>query len=137
MTLPRVLPDPMAKAMSERELESAVLEIAATYGWLRFHAARAFGRDGRMFTAQRGDTGFLDLVLARRGSIVVTELKALQGRLSPPQRDWLGELSGDPIWATGSCEAPVYRALGDGCRLVVAVFTPADLRSGEIERVLR
>lgn len=48
--------------------------------------------NGRWRTPFEGDKGFPDTVIARRGRIIVAELKANDGRPEPEQLRWLEEL---------------------------------------------
>lgn len=69
-------------AMSEADLQSAVLDLCKLYGLLAYHT-----HDSR-----RSNPGFPDLVIVGRRRIVYRELKSHRGRLSEPQREWLRRL---------------------------------------------
>lgn len=71
-------------AISEREWQAQVEEYARLRGWLTYHT-----RDSRGSTE-----GFPDLVMVRRGVIVVAELKTEKGQPSIEQYQWLYELAG-------------------------------------------
>lgn len=80
--------------MTERELQRAVLGLAATHHWRAVHflPARSM-RDGRAFlTAQQGDKGFPDLVLLRPPRLIFAELKSDRGRVDFDQATWLNSL---------------------------------------------
>ena len=65
-------------AMSEKQFQAAVLDLAKRHGWLCFHA----------FDSRRSQAGFPDLLLLKRRLIVV-ELKAETGRITRSQEEWL------------------------------------------------
>jgi hypothetical protein len=89
-------------AMTEDQWKREVLEYAGLGGWQVVHFLPAtVVRRGRRrtMTHQEGQAGFPDLVLARRGVVLVRELKREDGALSAGQREWLehlGELGG--VW---------------------------------------
>ena len=93
--------------MSERDLQRAVMDLAALKGWKPYSIP-----DSRRATS----AGYPDLTLARPGRLVFAELKAHRGRLSPAQYDWLGTLK--------SAGAEVY------------VWKPEQWLDGTIERTL-
>ena len=92
---------------SERDFQEAVTGMAEGYGYITYHT----------FDSRRSDAGFPDIVAVRPGRIVYIELKAMQGRLSDAQREWLAALN------AGGGE--------------VFVFRPCCWNSGELENVLR
>lgn len=69
-------------AMSERDWQQRVLDLAALRGWRTFHA----------YDSRRSAPGWPDLALVRRGRLVLAELKAEAGRVSCEQRQWLDDL---------------------------------------------
>lgn len=79
--------------ISEQAFQSVVIELARWHGWLVFHPLPAQNGRGAWRTAQAGDTGFPDLVLAHptRG-LIFAELKSAIGRLSDQQTRWLTTL---------------------------------------------
>lgn len=106
--------------MTERELQSAVLECAELLGWLCYHPRPARTADGWRTAAQgNGASGFPDVVMAhsKQRRLLFVELKSAAGRLRPEQTRWLDTL------ALAYCEMRVWR--------------PADWLSGDIERCLR
>lgn len=70
--------------MSEKELQSTLVQAASLTGWLVYHT-----HDSR-----RSAPGFPDLVLvhAVRGEIAFIECKAEKGRLTEDQQRWLAAL---------------------------------------------
>lgn len=79
--------------LSEKAFQHQVEHLAHVYGWSVYHALPAMNAAGRWRTAQSGDIGFPDLVLAHpsRG-VIFAELKAQRGRVSVSQRIWLNTL---------------------------------------------
>ena len=98
-------------AMSEDDLKAAVIQLARDNGWRVCHFRPAKTEKGWR-TPIEGDKGLPDLVLARRGVVLLAELKSATGRLTDGQKEWLEHLG------------------AMGC-----VWRPADL--SEIERTLR
>ena len=87
-----------ALAMSERQLEDAVIRLATMLGWL-CHAERpAMKADGTWSTPIKGRRGFPDLTLARDGVVLFRELKSDKGRLRPDQKVWLDALPDADVW---------------------------------------
>ncbi len=82
------------KRESEGDFLSWVIDYAHLKGWLAAHFRPAKTEAGWR-TAVQGDAGFLDLVLARNGVVIIAELKSEIGTLSPPQEAWLAALQGD------------------------------------------
>lgn len=79
--------------MTEAQLQTAVIALAHTTGWLVHHAVPSMNRRGVWATHQIGDNGFPDLVLAHpKGRVIFAELKSMKGKLSPLQSRWLGVL---------------------------------------------
>lgn len=63
--------------MTERELQTAVLDLAGLLGWLAYHT----------FDSRRSQAGFPDLVLVRE-RIIFVELKTEKGQLTEAQKHW-------------------------------------------------
>ena len=86
----------LLEAMTEAQLQKAIVDTAWRHGWLVHHdpPVRVVRKDGtfRHRTAIEGDAGFPDLVLARGGETIVVELKTTHGRFEPGQREWLQAL---------------------------------------------
>jgi hypothetical protein len=100
-----------AKAMSEDDLTTQILELAAGLGWsLTYHVP-----DSRRVSA----AGFPDWVLAspKQHRVIYAELKTETGRLTPEQRQWLDVLT------DGGHEVYIWR--------------PRDLLCGHIRDVLK
>lgn len=77
---------------------ATLLEAAAHFGWGRHHQRPARTVNGYR-TAITGDTGYPDLVLARRGQVLHFEIKGQNGYPTKnaktgryPQLDWLANL---------------------------------------------
>ena len=101
-------PDPRL-AMSERELQDAVNELAQYLGWRIHHAS----------DSRRSHAGLPDLIAVHRvqGRVLFAELKTERGRLRTEQVAWLEDLKATP--------AECY------------LWRPGDWLSGSIEAVLR
>lgn len=102
MTAVRAVP-PALFDQDEKSFTDQVLDLAALYRWRRAHF-----RPGRTMAGWRtpvaGDgAGFPDLILLKGARIVVAELKARRGRLSPDQLDWL------EAWRQVGVEVYVWR----------------------------
>lgn len=98
-----------AKAMSERQLQDQIIELAKRMGFIVYHT-----HDSR-----RSEAGFPDLVLVhpKQLRIVWRELKSETGTTTPEQKVWISTLS----------------LVGED----VDVWRPRDWVSGRIERELR
>jgi len=79
--------------MTETQFLQRVVDTAKLYGWLVTHFRPAKTERGWR-TALQGDSGFVDLVLARGGVVLHAELKVGGGRPRPDQISW-GEAIGD------------------------------------------
>lgn len=107
--------DVMAKAMSEDQLLSCVVDMARKqYGWRVHHCRPAMSRSGKWATHIQGDPGFVDLVLAKEGRVLFVELKSERGKVSPDQDAWLFDLD-----------------------VQAMVLRPTDWLDGTIERILK
>jgi hypothetical protein len=102
-----------ALAMSEEELQDAVIQAAQLQGWVVVHHRPARTEKGWR-TAVQGQKGFPDLVLARDGRVLFRELKTTKGKPTANQEIWL-------------------EALGD----LGGIWRPADWLSGRIQHELR
>lgn len=83
----------MVWTIPENEFQQAVIEYAALRGWFIHHTRPAMNRRGRWQTPIQGNPGFPDLVLARCGEVIVTELKSDRGKLTPAQKKWFSLLA--------------------------------------------
>lgn len=72
---------------AERDLQDALRTAALRNGWLVYHT-----HDSR-----RSDAGFPDCVMIKDGRMLVFELKAQKGRVSPQQRQWIAAFEGVPM----------------------------------------
>jgi hypothetical protein len=79
--------------MTEEEFKANVIELARTLGWRIHHDRPARLIDGEWRTAIEGDAGFPDLVLARKGRLIIAELKAENGKLTGDQKQWIHEMA--------------------------------------------
>jgi len=79
--------------VSEAAFQQVVIDVARWHGWKVFHPLPAQNARGRWRTAQAGDTGFPDLVLAHpKHGVIFAELKSAIGKLSDHQQAWLDTL---------------------------------------------
>jgi len=69
-------------AMTEAELQEAVVEAATRFGWLCYHD----------YDSRRNQPGFPDLVLVRPPNVMFIECKTARGRVRPGQQVWLDAL---------------------------------------------
>jgi len=97
-----------AKKMKEAELQAKVVELAEAFGWKWYHPA-----DSRLVVP-----GFPDLTMVRAPQLIFAELKQQTRYPEPEQRAWHEQLAGCPD-------------------VLMVVWRPYDLLSGEIERTLR
>jgi hypothetical protein len=81
----------MRATLTEGQFQQRIIDTAQTYGWRLFHARPARTNNG-WTTPLTGDPGFPDLVLARRGQVLLVELKSNTGQLGPDQAEWLKAL---------------------------------------------
>lgn len=86
------------RSISEKDLQTRVMDIARLYGWrvAHFHDSRRQVKPG-VFVGDKDAAGFPDLVLVRPPEVVVVELKAELGKVSPAQREWLNDLEASGI----------------------------------------
>lgn len=73
--------------MTEAQFTQRVVDTARLYGWLVTHFRPARTEKGWR-TALSGDSGFVDLVLARLGQVIHAELKVGYGKARPDQISW-------------------------------------------------
>lgn len=109
-----------ASLLTENQFQEKVVALAQARGWLVHHTRPARWADGSWSTPLQGDPGFPDLVCARRGRLIVAELKSERGLLTSSQRGWLRGLTGltHEYWAT-----PTETRAGV---VLVAVWRPSD-----------
>ena len=69
--------------MTERDLTRQVAELAALFGWRRYHA----------WLSKHSQAGFPDETLVRGERLVFAELKSESGTLTPAQGEWLEALA--------------------------------------------
>ncbi len=94
------------RAVSEKELQDAVIKLAKLRGWKCYHT----------FDSRKSAEGFPDLTLVRPPWLLFVELKRETGKLTDAQERWLAALT--------------------ACGVDAAVWRPSDLSSGRIEEVL-
>ena len=118
------------KAMTEAELQSAVIAHLKAFGYRYYHTRYSFG----------SNAGFPDLVAVRpcrekqHGRLAFIELKREGKWLTDSQQAWHDDLFSVGIEGSFGC-GESDRC--EGLRFDVVVWQPSDLSSCEIERVLR
>lgn len=65
--------------MTEKQLQASIVHAARALGW----------RDASTWRSLHSPKGWPDLVLARGLRLLIVELKAEKGRLTPEQETWL------------------------------------------------
>jgi hypothetical protein len=89
--------------MTERQLQSAVIQLAELLGWKAYHT----------FDSRRSNPGYPDLTLVKDDRLLFVELKSATGRLTTEQTEWLRALgyvasvaTWRPVdWTSGAIEA--------------------------------
>jgi len=109
----------IAKAMTENQLQDNILAMALKLGWLCYHTRAAMNKRGVWSSPMQGNPGFFDVVLIRRGVVILKELKSEKGKLTVQQQEWIKEY--DP-----ACPTPYDH-----------VWRPHDWLSGEVEALLK
>lgn len=110
---------------TEQQLLDAVIDLATLSGWMCHHDLPARRLDGRVVTSIQGHAGFPDLVLCRRGVLLLREVKGFDSRgrlgvLSTEQREWRGQILGP-----GFTFDRVFSA-GIRCALLFDTWSPPD-----------
>lgn len=86
---------PAVRKVSERALQTAVIELARTLHYSAFHVGdsrKQVRRGGHLRLVPDPDAaGMLDLILVRE-RVLWVELKAERGRLRPAQQRWIDTL---------------------------------------------
>lgn len=77
--------------MNEAQYVQRIIDTAHLYGWLVTHF-RPARTDRGWRTALQGDSGFVDLVLAKAGRVLHVEVKTDKGRVRPDQIAWAKEI---------------------------------------------
>lgn len=111
---------PHEPVISEAAFQRAVIEFAGLNGWLTNHfsdSRRQVTRRGvTRYVGDAGAAGFPDLTLVRE-RLIMAELKAENGRLTPKQRLWLQRLETAGVevyvWRPSAWE-DIERILGGG-----------------------
>jgi hypothetical protein len=114
------------QAVTEAELQQAIVDAAGLFGWLAYHT-----HDSRHSAA-----GFPDLVLVKPPRLIFAELKTETGRPSPAQLTWAQALS-SVAEQVDEGDFPAIRGSAYRPSIEVYLWRPADWRDGTVERVLR
>jgi len=83
---------------SEEQFQEQVVDLATRLGWriAHFRSVRVQRKDGSIYYAtpvQADGEGFPDLLMLNGTKLLVAELKADAGRLTPEQYEWLRAFS--------------------------------------------
>lgn len=78
------------------------IEYAQWHGWKAAHFRPCRTAKGWR-TAVQGDPGFLDVVFARNGDVIIAEFKSEDGELTPEQEQWFQHIE------AGHTEVYVWR----------------------------
>jgi hypothetical protein len=87
-------------SVTERDLAGYVRDVAAAFGWRRYHT----------WLAKHSPAGFPDEVLVRPPRLLFAELKSERGKLKPDQEAWLEALRAVPsvevyVWRPADIDA--------------------------------
>jgi len=107
----------LALAMTEKELQRNVVDLALTLRCRVNHQLPARTPTGRWHTATQGHKGWLDTTIVGKRGALFRELKSHRGRIDPEQYAWI------TAWTVAGFDA--------------AVWKPLDWYSGRIEREIR
>ena len=77
--------------MTERQLQTAIIDAAEQLGWLVYHVSNVKG-----LLRASTSPGYPDLTLVRAPRVIFAELKTRKGKLSMEQVWWLETLRGCP-----------------------------------------
>lgn len=76
--------------MSEDDYQRRIMDAAKTLGWRIVHIRPLWDKTGqRMRTPYEGHPGLPDLILARRGAVLLIEVKRESGKSTLDQDAWL------------------------------------------------
>lgn len=88
MTTDRVAVSLPVYQMSEDDLADLVIKLAKILGWQVVHIRPARTEHGWR-TPYQGDPGLPDIILAKRGRVIMAELKVGRNKPTLEQRAWL------------------------------------------------
>lgn len=94
---------PAVRSLTEKELQAAILELAALLRWRVAHFRPARTAKGWRTPVSADGEGWPDLVMVRGGRMVAAELKRDRGQLTAPQVAWL------EAFAAAGVETAVWR----------------------------
>jgi hypothetical protein len=77
--------------MTEDDFVRRIIDTAHLYHWKVTHFRPARTERGWR-TPVQGDAGFVDLVLAKAGQVLLVEVKTDRGRVRPDQLEWAMEI---------------------------------------------
>ncbi len=97
---------PLGHRVTEKQLQAAIVKTARLLGWRCYHT----------YDSRRSEPGYPDLTMVKDGRLLFVELKAVTGKVSDAQLEWLDAL---------------------GLAAESYVWRPAQWLDGTVERVLR
>jgi hypothetical protein len=101
------------RSASETDLQRVAMRYARDHGWRRHHSLPARVKDAWV-TPLQGEPGLPDLLLVRRGRLVIAELKRERGQTSDEQDIWLrllGEVPGVETYVWRPRDWPTMKAV--------------------------
>lgn len=102
--------------MTERELQSACVDLARLFGWRVAHFRPALTKRGWRTPVEADGKGFPDLLLVRGQQIKVRELKVGRSKPTEEQKDWLAAFHAAGIDAGIWTEADLPNGIADDLR---------------------
>ena len=75
--------------LSEADMQAGVIALARLLGWRTVHFRPAMTTRGWRTPVSGDGKGFPDLILVRKGRLIVAELKSAKGECTPEQEAWL------------------------------------------------
>jgi hypothetical protein len=94
-------------ALTEKQFEGQVKDLAKIFGWKYYHTWRSF----------HSPAGFPDCVMVRGQRIIFAELKSEKGSVSEKQQEWL-----DALGNVGDKDVQVYLWRPDDIEEIVEVL---------------
>lgn len=85
--------DRYLRSISEAAFQVRVIETARLNRWLVHHSRAALRQSGGYSTPIQGARGYLDLTMARKGRLIIAELKTEIGKLTEWEERWMEELT--------------------------------------------
>jgi hypothetical protein len=94
-----------AARMTEGDFQETVIGLAKLFGWQVAHFRPAWTEQGWR-TPMQGHKGYPDLTLARRGVVLIAELKTEKGKVTKDQQAWAEQIGEQyRLWRPSDLEA--------------------------------